>query len=233
MQLKTIKIMEPEEAEGIRRTLEQMNWKEGKARTKELTGTIKKNKELKPNESPAVAAISTDLCKMVVSNQEFSEFTQMQKMMAFKFNNYDEPGGTYHRHTDAPYMGDVRTDFTLVLCLTDPDTYKGGDHHVVDPLGFETIIRPRQGELMVYETGYPHWVTPVSEGTRISALSWAQSQFSQERQRGLVVTMRHLSQDLEHAMSETTDPELKAQYRKWFVDTGVVHSGLFRMWANR
>jgi PKHD-type hydroxylase len=234
MQCRTIKIMEPEKAEFYRSTLAAMDWKEGKARTAELTGSIKKNKELKPGEDgEQVKALSNELCQMVAGNQDVASMTHIKQMMGFKFNNYDEPDGAYHRHTDAPWMGPVRTDFTAVLALTDPDTYEGGDHHVVDPLDGEIVLRPQAGELIIYETGYPHWVDPVNNGSRISALSWIESQVRTERQRGLLSTARVLSQELERAMFDTEDEELAAKFRKFFVDVGVVHSGLYRMWASR
>lgn len=234
MQCRTIKIMEPEQAKFYYDQLVGMDWKEGKARTTELTGTIKKNKELKPNEDgEQVKALSSELCKIVAGNKEVSQMTHMKQMMAFKFNNYDEPDGAYNRHTDAPWMGPVRTDFTAVLALTDPTTYDGGDHHVVDPLDGETVLRPEAGEIIIYETGYPHWVDPVNNGSRISALSWIESQVSVERQRGLLSTARNLSFELERAMFDTEDKELAELYRKWFVDIGVVHSGMYRMWAQR
>lgn len=233
MQATTIRIMTAEKAETFRALLEPMDWKEGKARTAELTGTIKKNKELKPDQDEHVKIISGQLCKMCTENPEFVSFTQMKQMMAFKFNNYDEPDGAYHRHTDAPWMGPVRTDFTAVLALTDPDTYVGGDHHVVDPLAGETVLRPQAGELIIYETGYPHWVDPVSGGARISALSWIESQLKEERQRGLLSTARALSGALERDMLDTKDAELAAKFRQYFVDIGVIHSGLYRMWAQR
>jgi PKHD-type hydroxylase len=156
-------------------------------------------------------------------------------MTGCKFNKYDQDtqpaGGEYRRHTDAPWMGPVRTDFTVVLGLTDPDTYEGGDHFVEDPLTKELWeFRLNKGDCLVYETGYAHWVTPVTKGSRICALSWLESQVSDERQRGLLVTLRKLSQTMEAKMLENKD---QPEYRDWFVDVGVVHSGLYRMWGHR
>ena len=233
MQSHIIRVMSKEDAEGYRAKLADLDWKEGKARTAELTGTIKKNKELKPEQDEYVKHLSSELCKIVTSNSEFATSTMMRQMTAFKFNNYDEPGGAYHRHTDAPWMGKVRTDFTIVLALTDPDTYTGGDHHVVSPIEGEMIFRPEAGEVMLYETGYPHWVTPVESGSRISPLAWLESMVQSERERALMVTSLSMSRALEERMFSTEDEELKQFYRDLFVDAGVINSGLHRMWSNR
>jgi len=234
MQAALIQIMPPEEAEKIRVTLDTQEWQEGKARTADLTGFIKRNKELKPtpNGTDIVTALSGQVTSGIANNEEFALLTSLRKMTGVKFNKYgdDEPGGEYKRHTDAPFMGQCRTDFTVILALTDPDTYEGGDHHVVDPLNGEMIFRPKQGELMLYTTGFPHWVDPVTKGSRISALSWAESQIDTEVQRALCRTLHKLSRELEVAMLEKKEDE---RFRDWFVDVGVVHSGLYRMWATR
>jgi PKHD-type hydroxylase len=233
MQAQVMRVMSEEDAEQYRLKLADMDWKEGKARTAELTGTVKKNKELKPEDDAYVKHLSNELCQLVTSNRDFATSTMMKQMTAFKFNNYDEPGGTYHRHTDAPWMGKVRTDFTIILALTDPDTYTGGDHHVVSPLEGEMIFRPKAGELMYYETGYPHWVTPVESGSRISALAWLESLVPTERQRALLCTSLEMSRELERKMLDAETDEDRELFRKWFVDAGVLNSGLHRLWANR
>jgi len=233
MQAQTIRILSEGQAKHYRDLLTDMDWKEGKARTKELTGSIKKNMEIKPDESEEARKISSELCQLTCQNAEFMRATQMKQMMGYKFNNYNEPGGTYHRHTDAPWMGKVRTDFTAVLALTDPSEYEGGDHHVVCPLTGEQVFRPEAGELILYETGYPHWVDPVYEGSRISALSWVESRFPDERQRGLLATTHGLSRAFEAKMfDEELTQEQRDEYRTWFVDAGVLHSGLMRMWGS-
>jgi PKHD-type hydroxylase len=156
-------------------------------------------------------------------------------MTMYKFNKFEKnentpDGGAYHRHTDAPWMGDVRTDFTLVLALSDPKTYEGGDHHVVDPHHGEIVFRPEAGELMIYETRYEHWVDPVTDGSRICALAWMESSVMGKDKRAILKKCREISSALEQEMLKEGTP---AEYRKWFVDVGVVHSALMRMWAQR
>ncbi len=233
MQLKLYQVLTPEEAEEMRVLLETQDWQEGKARTEELTGYIKRNKELKPKQDgELVTALSAKITQKIANHPEAAVDMSLMKMTGVKFNKYgdDQPGGEYKRHTDAPWMGPVRTDFTCVLALTDPDTYEGGDHYVEDPLGETIVLRPKQGELMLYETGYAHWVEPVTKGSRISALAWAESQIMGERERALCSTLKNLSRDFEAAMLANKDD---TRFRKWFVDIGVVHSGLYRMWARR
>lgn len=238
MQYGTYTVMSPEKAKEIRTLLETQEWQEGKARTAELTGTIKRNLELKPGkDGDLVTALSQQVTKLIASHEGVMLDTLYKQLMACKFNKYAapeeggvEPGGAYNMHTDAPWMGPIRTDFTVVLALTPKDEYEGGDHHVIDPHLGEMVFRPDAGELMLYETGYPHWVTPVTKGSRISALTWIESSVTDAKQRALLKVCRGISKDME-ARIDYADPD--CPFRKWFVESGVVHSGLQRMWAQR
>lgn len=237
MQYGVIPVIEPEEAEKIRKILEPLEWQQGKARTAELTGTVKRNKEMKPGEgNPIVDHYSKLLSQAVMQNQAFSVSAFPAMLTSFKFNKYgdDQPGGEYKYHTDAPWMGKVRTDFTLVLALTDPDTYEGGDHWVRPPHQEPMKFRPKQGELMFYETGYQHYVEPVTKGSRISALAWSESSIPSERQRACSAQLWKLSKAFEAASFDQERGETERnEFREWFVDIGMVHSALQRMWGTR
>lgn len=228
-----------EECDHIRKTLEAQEWTVGQARTAELTGTIKRNQELKPGfKNEVVDALSKELTEKLTHYAPFITTTLAKGATAFKFNRYEAgPEGeesSYRAHTDAPWMGPVRTDFTVVVALTDPEEYEGGDHHVIRPGGQETIYRPDIGEIMYYETGYRHWVDPVTKGTRISALAWVETTVQGERQRALMNQCLGMSRKMEQMMHDESLPaEWREQCREWFVDVGVVHSGLHRLWADR
>ena len=237
MQYGVYKIMTPEECDEIRTLLDTQEWQEGQARTKELTGTIKQNLELKPEQNELVKALSAKVMQKITQHPEVIGDTLFKKATACKFNKFkapdegsDKPPGAYHRHTDAPWMGPVRTDFTGVLALTRADDYEGGDHHVVDPHSGEMIFRPDIGELMIYETRWAHWVDPVTKGSRICALTWLESCVPDQNHRALLKLCRGISRDMEARM-DNYDPD--CPFRKWFVDNGQIHSSLMREWAQR
>lgn len=235
MQYGVYPVLKPEECDEIVAILETQEWKEGKARTKDLTGSIKQNRELKPAEDGIVVQQQSNrVMQALMKAPDIALDTLLKSMMPLKFNKYDQDkkpaGGAYHRHTDAPWMGPVRTDFTVVVCMSSPDDYEGGDHHVVDPIQGELVFRPNKGEAIVYETGFPHWVTNVTKGKRISGLTWFESQVPDATKRALLKVQRGISRDMEKAM-DPNNPD--CPFRKWFVDAGVVHSGLFRMWGSR
>jgi len=91
-------------------------------------------------------------------------------------SNGDIPDG----YTQFPEMVGKIRKISLTLNLTDPEDYEGGDlkfdfgEHAKDGQRFHTCeeIRP-QGSIIVFPSFLPHCVTPVTKGTRYSAVLWA------------------------------------------------------------
>lgn len=100
------------------------------------------------------------------------EYAQVVNETYFGFDLDDEPaawmqtyteGDSYSMHTDgAP--GQMRK-LTAVLLLTDADEYSGGALWMrVEPR--EYYIPKHQGTIVVFPAWLPHYVEPVTKGTR-------------------------------------------------------------------
>lgn len=103
-------------------------------------------------------------------------------------NRYDE-GMFYRRHVDAPIQGGVsqigrvpgrfgqnfvRTDYSMTLFLSDPETYDGGELELELDDSTHRIKLPA-GSAVCYATGIGHSVLPVRRGSRVCAIYWFQS----------------------------------------------------------
>jgi PKHD-type hydroxylase len=137
-------------------------------------------------------------------------------------------GMYYKEHVDQPIMGFmaqgktarkgfsghgqnyVRSDLSMTLFLSDPSTYDGGELTFDGPAG---TIRTKleAGSAVVYPTGAPHSVAPVTRGTRDAAVFWIQTMFPLEAHRQAVYDARRLHEALkarhpdspESALAET------------------------------
>jgi predicted 2-oxoglutarate/Fe(II)-dependent dioxygenase YbiX len=93
----------------------------------------------------------------------------------FQYSKYDN-GGHYSWHTDtmlSPPNGLFRK-LSLVLMLTDPDEYTGGDL-LLAPNGDNTkasAIRMKKGEIVAFYSHTAHKVQPVETGTRVTLVTW-------------------------------------------------------------
>ncbi|HEV2082094.1 MAG TPA: Fe2+-dependent dioxygenase [Brevundimonas sp.] len=87
-------------------------------------------------------------------------------------------GGGYGDHVDNALMGPegarFRSDLSFTLFLSDPDAYAGGGLTIEDALEDRTV-RLGAGDLILYPSGAPHRVEPVTEGVRLVCVGWIQS----------------------------------------------------------
>jgi PKHD-type hydroxylase len=120
------------------------------------------------------------------------------------FSRYDV-GMYYKAHVDSPVMGFmtmnydlrpvgdnyVRSDLSMTLFLNDPDSYDGGE------LTFEGSVEAikvklKAGSAVLYPTGSPHSVAPITRGSRYAAIFWIQTMFPVEAHRQAVYDARRL-----------------------------------------
>jgi len=92
-----------------------------------------------------------------------------------QFTEYDaEHGGYYKSHHDIDWQASASYDrkLSIVVQLSDPETYKGGE------LSFSEVQNPirsdlrKRGTIIVFPSYLQHEVSPVTEGTRYSLVSW-------------------------------------------------------------
>lgn len=200
--MKTYRIITKEQALALAEKTKGLSWQQGKARTKELTGTTKQNKEILSH-----VALQT-LGKRIAAHPEIQLDTIPIKMHAPKFSRYSE-GEHYKLHTDAPWMGDTRTDLSCTLWLS--EDYDGGEL-VIDGVPY----KGEPGECLIYNCGLPHEVRPVTFGERICVITWIQSRVRDSEKRKLITDFRRFLGNFE-------DSPL-------FLEGGRIHSALLRMW---
>lgn len=103
-------------------------------------------------------------------NSQFFKFDLFGLAEGMQFTKYEAPGGKYGAHIDR-ITGGVTRKLSFTLQLSTPDDYTGGDLQL--HLGDEPINMNRaQGHVAVFPSYILHEVTPVTEGTRYSLVSW-------------------------------------------------------------
>ena len=128
---------------------------------------------------------------------------------------------TYGSHVDAAIMQGIRADVSFTLFLNDPESYDGGALTVDTGAGVQSF-KLLPGEAVVYPTSAFHWVTPVTRGERLAAVSWVQSAFRRADQRELLHDLRVAIEAL--SADENADPETIKRLVK-------ARTNLLRMWT--
>jgi PKHD-type hydroxylase len=112
--------------------------------------------------------LSNVVAKLNVQNYNF-DITGFEE--ALQFTNYlGEDNGTYDWHQDCGGAGLVRK-LSLILQLSDPETYSGGDIEIMTSKQPHKVERKR-GLIVVFPSWVVHRVTPVTQGSRQTLVSW-------------------------------------------------------------
>jgi PKHD-type hydroxylase len=105
-------------------------------------------------------------------NSQFYRFDLTGFGEALQLTNYDQSEhGMYGWHQDYGGNRSVSRKLSLVLQLTDPAQYEGGNLQVMTS-GEPQTIRKQRGLIAAFPAYQLHQVTPVTQGTRQSLVAW-------------------------------------------------------------
>ncbi len=207
----------------IRELLSTAAFVDGKLTAGQAAAKVKNNEEL----SLAPERLQL-LYRVVMSsvghNARFRSFTLPNRVADFIFARY-QAGMRYGDHVDDPIMGTrgpkFRSDVSMTVFLSAPDSYAGGELVVRTPFG-EQSIKLSAGDAVVYPSASVHRVAEVTGGERLVALTWIQSFVRDAARRELLF---ELDQAREHLLRTAPDTD-HAKY----VDRS--YANLLRMWAD-
>ncbi len=217
-------LLSKDQAATMRATLLASEWVDGKVTAGHQSAQAKQNRQL-PETSQVAITQQKIILAALQKNGLFMSAALPQRVFPPLFNRY-EGGEHFNNHVDnairlLPTGGQLRTDLSATLFLTEPEDYDGGELLVDDTYGAHKV-KLNAGDLILYPATSLHRVTPVTRGARISAFFWIQSLIRDDGQRTLLfdldMSIQRLRQDIgEHAA-------LISQ-------TGVYHN-LLRRWSS-
>ena len=79
---------------------------------------------------------------------------------------------TWHADIDPPCDQNFQRKLSCSVQLSDENTYEGGDLVFQDSGGDEYTACRKQGSIVVFPSTLRHKVTPITSGTRFSAVAW-------------------------------------------------------------
>lgn len=220
----TYQLYSEEQCDQMVSLIKELDWKPGKARTPEVTELLKKNLELRCDDGPQAKEMCTAHGQRIAAYRPIKLDHIIKQVSMPKFNWYKAPGGAYNRHCDSHNMHGVRTDLACTTFLNDPDESEGGELNLEDWYGNVHSYKGKKGECVVYQCGRPHWVTPVSEGERISVICWIQSHVRDFTKRQMLANYGKTLFRLEPAMQGS-------EFQSEWINLSSVQGELLRMWS--
>lgn len=207
----------------IRAALEGADWADGRETVGAQGAKVKRNQQL-PEASPLRMALGREVMDALARHPLFHAAVLPQRVLPPRFNRY-EGGGHYGFHVDGAVMalpegGQLRTDVSCTVFLSEPADYDGGELVINDLYGEHEVKLPA-GDAIVYPSSSLHRVQPVTRGARLGAFLWAQSLVRDDGQRQLLLELDAAIQRLDQGGADA-DAVLQL--------SGVYHN-LLRRWS--
>jgi len=104
-------------------------------------------------------------------NTKFFNFDLHGFLEDMQFTRYEEINAHYTWHIDASKATVISRKLSLVLQLSDPSEYEGGELQLFSGIKPETVTK-QKGAIVLFPSYVLHRVTPLTKGTRYSLVVW-------------------------------------------------------------
>jgi len=205
----------------IRKILDSAEFIDGKLSAGKEAVRVKDNEELSQNH-PEMTTLNNIVMGHLVNHPVYKYGVLPHRIAAPFYARYTA-GKQYGQHVDDPIMGtgdSYRTDVSITVFLNEPDEYEGGELTISSQYG-EVSNKLPAGDAILYPSGSLHQIQPISKGTRLVAVTWAQSMIRNTEQRELLYNLSLARDEL-----IKNDPESPVTRK---VSTSYIN--LVRMWA--
>ena len=159
----------------IRQLLDESQFVDGKLSAGDVAQRMKNNQEMSTS-SQHLRELNELVMGNLVRHPKYRAVVWPKHIAAPFYARY-EAGMSYGEHVDDPIMGQgdlYRTDVSITVFLSEPDEYEGGELTIQDSYG-STQIKLPAGSAVMYPSQSRHYVAEVISGTRLVAVTWAQS----------------------------------------------------------
>ncbi len=164
-------------------------WEDGRRTAGHRAQGVKRNEQLPPDR-PEAQQLGAMIGERLMCNPTFVAGALPLRVMPPRFNRY-AGNGHYGAHVDNaifPVPGtniSVRSDVSMTIFLSEPDSYDGGELIIQDVFG-EQVVKLPAGDAVLYPGSSLHRVTPVTRGERLASFLWAQSLVPQHHRRRML-----------------------------------------------
>lgn len=214
-------VLSPEELEQIRLNLKDAEFVDGKLTAGAYAKVVKENRQLKADSDKAIE-VKAIVNRALQENALFQAAVRPKSIRSPLFSRY-EAGMFYGTHNDNALMGDdilTRSDVSLTLFISAPDTYSGGELVIDTSLG-EQSFKLAAGSMIVYPSTFLHRVAEVTQGVRLVAVTWVQSIVRDAHEREMLFELDTVRQSLFEKQGKTLEFDLLCK----------LHANLLRKWA--
>lgn len=184
---------------------------------------VKNNQQLDRANTPAVGELDQIVLGALMSNLTVRAATLPARVRPPIYNRYGVGMG-YGPHMDNPVLqGDppVRTDISVTVFLSAPESYEGGELMIGTDSGEVTVKLPR-GHAAIYSSQALHKINEITAGERNAAVTWIQSMVAEPHKRQILYEL-----DVATQLVAKDSPD--TQQLRFLTKT---YGNLVRLWAD-
>jgi PKHD-type hydroxylase len=222
MLLRLKQVLDAETVSSIVRSLETASYVDGRSISGHTEGVGQRNLLL-PRGSTVGETAGETILRALLAHPLFGRAVRPKALIRPQIARYDV-GMHYARHLDSPVMTDgrrLRTDVSLTVFLNEATAYDGGELVLETEAGARRF-RGDPGDVVIYPSTYVHEVTPVTRGSRLVAVAWAESMVRGAAERKILYDLAEATDGV-----AADDPGSLA-----VITLRQCHDNLFRMWAD-
>lgn len=213
-------VLSPAILESIGRDLARTVFEDGRRTAGWHAREVKANMQAEP--SAELTNIQSAVVEALAANEVFRAIA-MPARIAPPLVSRSGEGQGYGRHVDDAIMGrkmPLRTDISVTVFLSDPESYDGGEL-VIETLAGEDSAKFAAGDAVLYPSTTLHRVEPITRGNRLVAATWVQSRVRHAWQREMLI-------DLDRARRQIFSQSGKCDA---FDLVAKTYANLIRAWA--
>jgi PKHD-type hydroxylase len=214
-------VLTVEELAEIFQRLQAAEFVDGKLTAGIYAQAVKKNQQLS-DDTPLAESVQAIIHQALDRNALFQAAVRPKVIRSALVSRY-EVGMEYGCHTDNAIMGDahpMRSDVSLTLFLSPPDTYDGGELSIDTSLGEQTF-KLAAGSMIVYPSTALHQVKTVTKGVRLAAVTWVQSFVRSASEREILFDLDTARRSIHAQYGRTVEFDLLSK----------THANLLRKWV--
>lgn len=216
-------VLTPTQLQTIQGHLQTAKFSDGKLTAGTFAQGVKDNEQAVIDQSLA-NCIDQIITPAIQNNPLFKAAIRPKKIRPCLLSRYTS-GMAYGWHTDNALMGQgeycTRSDVSLTLFLSDPESYGGGE--LIIDTGFgEQSFKLQAGSLVAYPSTFLHQVTAVTTGVRLAAVTWVESWVRSLQDREMLFDLDTVQRSLFKQSGKTIELDL----------LNKTYANLLRQWVD-
>lgn len=215
-------LLDRDQLKRIRELLAEARFVDGRKTAGPGSRSVKNNLQGDPGDE-RIREVAKLTHERLTSHPQYRILAVPRIVRPMTVNRYDE-GMFYGDHLDHPLLAGeppARGDISTTVFFSAPDEYEGGELVVNSQFGEPQLFKLSAGQAVCYPAGTLHRVNPVTRGSRLAAVTVAESRIQDPARREIFSDLSQLTRWVQDSAGGTPQERL----------ANKLYNNLMRLWC--